>query len=544
MQSFRVRTACAIALWLWSALCWAVTLEWTTPTHNTDGSVLTDLAGYRIHYGNAPGELTQALQVTGNSHEFDSLDERKPWYFAVRAYTEAGAESDLSNIVRWVALPGAPSNLRVTWAEASRVATVVQTAVGAFSGTSAVATFASPVTAGNAIIVLRTSFEVDENESARTYTVSDNKGGANANYVAIGNQYIDPLYTPLWTHQIRGIANSAGGSGTAVTVTSSEDEAGLILVAEISGLGSSLTVDGAQVNTSGSGTAVAGAAKTPSAAGIHLVLVGALSMSPPAVTAAGSGWTLVGGGTSAEFRLALLHRAAANGVSQSAAATLGASPDGWGLIHVVLSDAVGGGGGVEIDAGVDALAITEQAATVSLSREIAAGTDALSLTEQTAQIKLSKAVAAGLDTLSLSGQAASLSLAVDIPAGTESLTLTPQPASIAVSKAIDAGAASLDLSGQAAGVSAGMSIGAQLALLTTGAQIATVTLAKTVSATAQAIATATLDAVVTLTKLVLADVASLSLTGHQATVVGETVVTSGGSGVAAFIAMRWRKLFD
>src|SRR5690606_40636526 len=95
------------------------------------------------------------------------------------------------------------------------MATVVQTATGAFSGTTATAIFSSPVTAGNAIIVLRTSWEFDESGSVRTYTVTDNKGGTNADYVAISDQYIDPLYSPLWSHQIWGIANSAGGSGTA-----------------------------------------------------------------------------------------------------------------------------------------------------------------------------------------------------------------------------------------------------------------------------------------------------------------------------------------
>src|SRR5690606_16555410 len=148
------------------------------------------------------------------------------------------------------------------------MATVVQTATGAFSGTTATAIFSSPVTAGNAIIVLRTSWEFDESGSVRTYTVTANKGGTTDDYVAISDQYIDPLYSPLWSHQIWGIANSAGGSGTAVTVTASEAETGLILVAEISGLGSSLTVDGEQIYVSGGGTAVAGPAKTPSAAGI------------------------------------------------------------------------------------------------------------------------------------------------------------------------------------------------------------------------------------------------------------------------------------
>ena len=41
----------------------AVTLSWTPPTQNTDGSVLTNLSGYRIHYGTSPSALNQTITL-------------------------------------------------------------------------------------------------------------------------------------------------------------------------------------------------------------------------------------------------------------------------------------------------------------------------------------------------------------------------------------------------------------------------------------------------------------------------------------------------
>ena len=39
------------------------TVSWTPPTTNTDGSALTDLAGYRVAYGRAATELDQSAAV-------------------------------------------------------------------------------------------------------------------------------------------------------------------------------------------------------------------------------------------------------------------------------------------------------------------------------------------------------------------------------------------------------------------------------------------------------------------------------------------------
>jgi hypothetical protein len=75
-------------------------LSWTPPTQNTDGTALTNLAGYRIHYGRSPSQLTQTVQVANpaaTAYRLSGLATGS-WYFAVRAYTTAGAESAPSNV--------------------------------------------------------------------------------------------------------------------------------------------------------------------------------------------------------------------------------------------------------------------------------------------------------------------------------------------------------------------------------------------------------------------------------------------------------------
>lgn len=76
------------------------TLSWTPPTANTDGSTLTTLAGYRIHYGVSAGQLTQTIQVANAGVSTYVVPNLSPgtYYFAVRAYTTDGTESDNSNV--------------------------------------------------------------------------------------------------------------------------------------------------------------------------------------------------------------------------------------------------------------------------------------------------------------------------------------------------------------------------------------------------------------------------------------------------------------
>jgi hypothetical protein len=76
-------------------------VSWTPPTTNSNGSALTNLAGYKIHYGTSSNSLNQTLQVANpglTSYVLNTLSGGATWYFGITAYTSTGAESALSNI--------------------------------------------------------------------------------------------------------------------------------------------------------------------------------------------------------------------------------------------------------------------------------------------------------------------------------------------------------------------------------------------------------------------------------------------------------------
>ena len=76
----------------------AVTLNWMPPTENTDGSPLTNLAGYDIHYGTASGDYTQSVSVSNPGLATYVVDNLGPgtYYFSIAAVNSTGAESPLS----------------------------------------------------------------------------------------------------------------------------------------------------------------------------------------------------------------------------------------------------------------------------------------------------------------------------------------------------------------------------------------------------------------------------------------------------------------
>ena len=82
------------------------TLYWTIPAFNTDGTVLTNLKGYKIYYSHNASNLWKMLNVTDiteTSLQINNLG-KGTWYFGIRAYNTAGNKSDLSNIVSKVIL--------------------------------------------------------------------------------------------------------------------------------------------------------------------------------------------------------------------------------------------------------------------------------------------------------------------------------------------------------------------------------------------------------------------------------------------------------
>jgi hypothetical protein len=84
-----------------SSVVGAATVSWEAPTTNTNGTPLTDLAGYRIYYGSSPESLAHSVQIKTvglQTYVIDDL-EAGTWYFAVMAVAANGTESTLSDIV-------------------------------------------------------------------------------------------------------------------------------------------------------------------------------------------------------------------------------------------------------------------------------------------------------------------------------------------------------------------------------------------------------------------------------------------------------------
>jgi hypothetical protein len=76
-----------------------VTLQWQPPTENTDGTSLSDLAGYRIYYGPDPDNLNHVIEFQNPGLTTYVVEELTPsiWYFAMTAFNSQGLESNFSN---------------------------------------------------------------------------------------------------------------------------------------------------------------------------------------------------------------------------------------------------------------------------------------------------------------------------------------------------------------------------------------------------------------------------------------------------------------
>lgn len=79
----------------------SVTLRWVPPTQNVDGTQLTNLAGYQIHYGNVPGQYTNSVSVGSPSITSAVIENLEPatWYFAVKSVSSSGTQSAFSTQV-------------------------------------------------------------------------------------------------------------------------------------------------------------------------------------------------------------------------------------------------------------------------------------------------------------------------------------------------------------------------------------------------------------------------------------------------------------
>jgi len=78
-----------------------VSVSWTAPTENTDGSALTNLSGYTILYGNSASAMTQQVRINTVGELAYVLSNLNPgtWYFEIVAINSSGVQSAPSSVV-------------------------------------------------------------------------------------------------------------------------------------------------------------------------------------------------------------------------------------------------------------------------------------------------------------------------------------------------------------------------------------------------------------------------------------------------------------
>jgi hypothetical protein len=124
IKAHKLATACVAAfllgLWAGAASAADATLTWTAPTTRTDGSPLTNLAGYRIKYGTVVGTYPTVVPVpnpAATSHVVTGLTGGQTYYFVMTAYDVNALESANTNPVSRtfaVSPPNPPGGLTVT----------------------------------------------------------------------------------------------------------------------------------------------------------------------------------------------------------------------------------------------------------------------------------------------------------------------------------------------------------------------------------------------------------------------------------------------
>jgi len=85
----------------------SITLSWMPPSENTDGSRLTDLAGYKIYSGIAQANLAPRVTLKNPGLTRYVVESLAPGeqYFAITAINSKGIESDLSDVAHAASVP-------------------------------------------------------------------------------------------------------------------------------------------------------------------------------------------------------------------------------------------------------------------------------------------------------------------------------------------------------------------------------------------------------------------------------------------------------
>ena len=79
------------------------TLSWSAPTRNSDGSPISNLAGYTLHYGTASQDYTGSIEITNPTATSYVVSAGTfpagTYYFAISAYNAQQVSSSMSGEV-------------------------------------------------------------------------------------------------------------------------------------------------------------------------------------------------------------------------------------------------------------------------------------------------------------------------------------------------------------------------------------------------------------------------------------------------------------
>lgn len=77
------------------------TVCWEPVIANTDGSVITDLIGYRVYYGTAPDNYSGFVEVNKDTlcYQFTGLSDNTKYHYRITAFDVVSIHSDKSNEV-------------------------------------------------------------------------------------------------------------------------------------------------------------------------------------------------------------------------------------------------------------------------------------------------------------------------------------------------------------------------------------------------------------------------------------------------------------
>jgi hypothetical protein len=202
-----------LVLWLPAiALAGEVTLSWTPPTQNEDGSPLTDLTSYNLRWNCVtPGPPYTGLETflaPASSHVITGLPDFGTCYFVAQSVNSQGVASVYSNeaskTMTGLELPGVVENLAVNWTETPPATAIFALPETDFNGT--------PLVAGNWNVPGQ-SLQIDFEITPRTFPQSDSRIISKA----VGSQENDHYFmVSLFNGALRFRLKTNGSTSTLI----------------------------------------------------------------------------------------------------------------------------------------------------------------------------------------------------------------------------------------------------------------------------------------------------------------------------------------